>query len=260
MIAVLHDPILTAVLEWPEIEQLLSIRIGQIMSNIESHKRKVVLIGRFSALISILDEIKDELPNIHSNRYIDIILMPQVREILDLPPDKSVTPAAMARLRECLPSIWAQWKREISATIVRRHHFLRPIFTALGTLDHPATLGLDCANCYCSRRALLTYDDLFAHRCHGKNYEPKKSESATSTIKGAVYEHAATIACKRTQWNSDLRAGYQPSRILDLMRACVVDPNRTTWKDMDGLNVDLVCSNCDSRGQAITMNWRTAAS
>ena len=225
------------------------------MSNIESHKRKDALIGRFSALISILDEMKNELPNIHPNRYIDIILMPQVREVLDLPPGKKVTSAAMARLREFLPSIWAQWKNEISAIIARENYILLPIFAALGTLDHPAAI-LTCMNCVYA--VLSSYDELFAHCCHGDDYTPPKSEKVTSAIDGSVYEHAAKIACKRTQWQDDLKVCREPERVLELMHACGVDPSRTTWEGMDRLSVRLVCVKCYSRGWTDPMDWREA--
>lgn len=244
-------------LEWPEIESLLSDCIGQIMTNINEHKRKDVLIGRFTALVSVLDKMSEELPNIHPHRHIDLILMPQVREVLDLPPNKKITPAAMVRLRKSLPSLWAQWKREIEDTITCRHPILLPIFETLGTLNHPAA-QFTCRSCY--SKESLTYNELFSHNCHGKNYQPKRSDGSTSAIKESVYEYAARIACKRTEWVEFLHVGCAAQRTIDVMRACKVEPESSTWEDMDNLDAALVCSICEARRLCVMMDWRTAVS
>ena len=243
-------------LEWRRIKKTLTNFINQTKANVRAHERKDVLIDRFATVISMLDEIAQDLPRIDSSRYIDVILSPQVKKVLGVPDGRTITDAAFARLRQAIPAIWAQWKTDVEASLASEFRILLPIFQSFGTLDHPAAI-FTCMDC--DSVPALTYDNVFVHKCHGKTYfPPPKGSDVASAMILPVYEHAARDACRHTKWRHNLGIHPAAKRALDLMRLCEVDPNCTNSGEMDKLDVRVHCLMCASRGRAATMGWRTA--
>ncbi|THH06437.1 hypothetical protein EW146_g9611 [Bondarzewia mesenterica] len=242
--------------EWKQIKSTLSKRVEHLRSANADSQRKDVLTARLKQLISLLDDVMQNLPDIASNNYIDIILLPEVRKMVDAPGNDALTTVALTKLRKTLPSLWTHWQEMTASKLAHSFEVIRPIFEKIKTLDHPAVIFF-CSSCF--DQPPLTFPGLFKHRCLNRRVKHSAKWNPTMKAKISLYEFTAKVVCERAPWScKDLELHRAAERVKDMMTVCGVDPDTTTWADMARRDVRVCCLTCEKKGRDSLMNWRMA--
>ncbi|KAI0059001.1 hypothetical protein BV25DRAFT_1861229 [Artomyces pyxidatus] len=243
--------------DWKKIRPDLKARMEKWRKAYRRYQRKEVLLSRCSSFRKMLEEMgHNELPGMTQAHYIDILILPEIKAILDSPGDDEICSETLTTMRTLLPGLWTEWLKALSGRLLNDSPALQAIYDAQKTLDHPAIV-LACSQC--NRR--LFYPPVLYHSCNNAAYNPLHSGPATE-IREDLYEHAAQEKCLRKPWSTaQLDVLSTIDHIQDIMHVCGVDPHKGNWLEMNALDGSLrvECKRCSTKVKgSVVMSWRSA--
>lgn len=180
---------------------------------------------------------------------VDLVLMPQMRAIIDVPGDTIVdNEETLNMIHKLLPSLIDEWQSDVKATL---HNLMKQDFSDDG-YGNPLDLAIAYFNCaHCGK--IYPYPQVIAHRCLRPAWAPYYEDPT------GLYERAAFQTGRCRAFKSS-RLGF--STVLPIARKiielCGKNPARTTMDEMNGLDIMLSCTNLSRPETRLVMSWRAA--
>ncbi|KAK7676670.1 hypothetical protein QCA50_020352 [Cerrena zonata] len=217
------------------IERLFAIRRAAIEPRAKLFQKVLIPWRRSVGIIS---------PHTH-----DLLLIPEVRSLIDVPPDgkgSEAMPVAREDLEKLEPVLYRyhrEWKQEQLETITERvsSGFKLP-YCSTGPFALAVSQFFTCS--VCSRA--FSFLHILLHSCTRSPYQEQQDTYESVIVHLTCHD--------RTTPRSIVLA--DPLR--DVIVACGQDPATVTIDEMDALDVRLECGSCRVVGVLDVYNWREA--
>ncbi|GJE86897.1 hypothetical protein PsYK624_029800 [Phanerochaete sordida] len=186
----------------------------------------------------------------------DIALgIPEVREVVERPPQDPVDEDSFAFLHEALFPFRGQWRQDAEAYLETL------VCTQLGEIpDNVKPLELAVAHPFLCKlcKRILSYPEMLSHTCcrHHFRYQNTDSESFYRREVFRAFTPYLTIKSGLIHWDP---SAFGVSTDIDAMKIVVemfgLDATRATKDEIAALPTRFVCKVCCEKGVLKAMNW-----
>lgn len=174
---------------------------------------------------------------------VDFILMPEVRALCE---DPNIVSLGIARspvqdIHAIFDALTRDWKRKQEIALIAMLTSVLP--ELVGVAGSPLTLAIAAFSCtHCDRATPLRWPELLSHPCTRASWLPSWEGGAfVDALHDYSSSQRAPLSLKFLK--VDLRVVRNLSAVV---RACDLDPLRTTQKQLDKVKKRLVCVECVS--------------
>ncbi|KZT11467.1 uncharacterized protein LAESUDRAFT_692353 [Laetiporus sulphureus 93-53] len=237
--------------------QKISADLVAVMEDIKEQRlkeeRREVFLRRMSRISSLVADDYMTPRRTAASEFnptvVDLVLMPQMRAIIDVPGDTIVdNEETLNMIHQLLPSLIDEWQSDVKATL---HNLMKQDFPDDG-YGNPLDLAIAYFNCaHCGK--IYPYPQVIAHRCLRPAWAPYNEDPT------GLYERAAFQTGRCRAFKSS-RLGF--STVLPIARKivelCGKNPSRTTMDEMDEMDIMLSCTNLSRPETRLVMSWRAA--
>ncbi|KAJ7632883.1 hypothetical protein FB45DRAFT_913789 [Roridomyces roridus] len=237
---------------WNKMEAVLVELMLKARERVKKRKRKALLKERRSLLISVLDKFVRQRPLDEVNpQAIDLCVLPRFSAILQDPSSKAYsTEDDFEHLVDEFPTLCEDWRKSKTSQLValvpgRRDDDNPDVFL------RRATTFFRCGEC----SQPIAYPRILAHSClFSLQHGHRNREDDTALLCEEL---------KAEPWNSGgRRVAWYPEAVASaktVVRACGLNTDMTTARDMDDVGAWLECVRCAHKERGRTVfRWRKA--
>ena len=211
-------------------------------------------------LVWLKDVIKSVSPTLRTNEsdygpsFVDLALMPEIRDIAELPSSKSVTKEMFVALGEKLPDFTNRW---VCNAEERLEQVAREGLPGEDFETSPLLLACTFFDCMACKKRDMQYRSVIGHDCLHQRYYSYCRDDDVSYF----YQDLAMATDHCRPWScQNLTIGRATKRAQAVIEACGLNPMTATHVDLKELSPRLLCKTCSRPGVRMVMPWRTAVS
>lgn len=249
--------VLYACLAWQSVQPSLIIFMKKCRKDRLVSLRRRELQMRLNWLMEVVKAKSPALRTTDSDfgpAFVDLALMPEIRDIAELPSSKPVTKEMFEALGEVVPLLTKRWMINAEE---RLEHIAREGLPSLPYLISPLTLACTFFDCMSCKRRDMQYRSVVGHDCLHQRYYSYCRDDDISYF----YQDLAMATDHCRPWScQNLTIGRATRRAQTILEACGLDPLITTHGDLKELKPRLRCKTCSRPGVRMVMSWRTAVS
>lgn len=227
--------------------------------------RKDRLVGQRRKELSIRlawlkDAIQAVTPALRTNEsdfgpsFVDLALMPEIRDIAELPSSKQVTKEMFLALGEQIPELNRRWMINAEE---RLEQIAREGLPTVPWDMSPLILACTFFDCMSCKKRDMQYCSVIGHDClHQRYYSYCRDDDVAYFYQdlAMAMDHCRPWSCQ------NLTIGRATKRAQAVIKACGLNPLAATHSVLKELNPRLLCKTCSRPGVRMVMSWRSAVS
>lgn len=228
-------------------------KILEVMNKIRTERlfeiRTAAIEPRVDLLESVLIPWRRATGVISPHTY-DFLLVPEVKSLIDAPPNKDITVSEEREMFKKLEPVFyrfhREWEKEQLAILAK----LVSLNLSLPIDADPCALAISqfftCSKC----SKAISFPNVLVHYCQSSRQPSHKEDTYDS-----VLSHLSRGSGRPTLKSLTLADGLR-----EVIEACGQNPSTVTANEMDVLDIRLECETCQRDGVLNAFTWRRAVS